>query len=1021
MTNIKRLYILSEAEIADIYLRPDFNSHERELYFAMNKAELDALNQYSAAKTRIYFVLQLAYFKAKHQFFTFKFEDVRNDIKYILSNVLKIANIALPESITRQTLNQQRLVILNLFDTHDWSVKQAELTETHLCELLRYYPKVHDAFRQLLVYFDNQKVVLPTYRSLQDLFTQAISKENNRLSQLILLIPQNRQEQLLELINNENGISQLNTIRSDQKDFKYTAIKAEAAKALGITDLYALAKAFLPTLKLSKNAIRYYADLAEQYAAFRLRKLNKPQQLLQIICFVYHRYQQIMDNLITSFMFHTRYIMDAAKIYADKAMAEHNSNLAVDLPKLAQFLKWFPHRSPDLSHDELNQEAYKILPEKDFSTLVEFLGGSTFDKKAANRDFYVESSRLFALYLRPILLTVQFVFYKEDNDIMDFIEFIKDHYCRGKSPSSFKLPEDLEGTISETVLPYLKKNSSDNKLDPYLVEFFVYQKMYRRLDKGLLCCNESISYCDIDNDLVSDALVDDVEKIANEFGYLKIPIYCDQRLDEALQELDNAWDRTTKRIKSGANTAFNIKETTTGEQDWSLGYNSKDKLDDAFFKTLPQVDVADIVMHIGDRIDIWSYFTHIKTRYNKKKTPVPLAINACVLSDAFGIGTEKMADMSDLNHNLLRSTQEDFIRIDTLSAASDGVCNIVHSLPIFKAWNLMDDKLLADADGQKLPTSESTIQSRYSRKYLGKSPGISIYTLIANFVAVNAKNIGLNEYEGHSLYDMVNGNKTDVDINMVTGDNHSLNQLNFVTLDSIDVDYVPSIKNIKEAAKELYSVKPIDQYTEIISPKGVIDKNLITAQKRGILRVLLSLLLQENTQSNIIKKINSSARYTSLRKALFEYNKILKSIHILNLIDDMDLRKAIREARNRTEAYHQLQGLIRKIYSGVFKGKKITTNRISAHAVRLIANCIIAYNSIILNAIYEKMLKNGVSQQIIDRFLRISPIAWAYIAFTGKYNFKKSNGQIDITAMIDALEKHLKQYFWNVNDSKTQN
>ena len=185
--------------------------------------------------------------------------------------------------------------------------------------------------------------------------------------------------------------------------------------------------------------------------------------------------------------------------------------------------------------------------------------------------------------------------------------------------------------------------------------------------------------------------------------------------------------------------------------------------------------------------------------------------------------------------------------------------------------------------------------------------------------------------------------------------------------------------------------------------------------------MLLSLLLQENTQSNIIKKINSSARYTSLRKALFEYNKILKSIHILNLIDDMDLRKAIREARNRTEAYHQLQGLIRKIYSGVFKGKKITTNRISAHAVRLIANCIIAYNSIILNAIYEKMLKNGVSQQIIDRFLRISPIAWAYIAFTGKYNFKKSNGQIDITAMIDALEKHLKQYFWNVNDSKTQN
>lgn len=541
MTNIKRIYILSEAEIADIYSRPEFSSAERELYFAMNPIELDALNQYSAAKTRIYFILQLAYFKAKQQFFTFKFEDVKNDVNHILSKVLKIANITLPERITRQTLNQQRQVILNSFAIQDWSARQAELTEIHLCELLRYYPKVHDAFRQLLVYFDNQKVVLPSYRSLQDLFTQALSKENNRLSQLILLIPQNRQEQLLELINNENGISQLNTIRSDQKDFTYTAIKAEAAKALGITDLYALAKTFLPTLKLSKKAIRYYADLAEQYAASRLRRLNKAQQLLQTICFVYHRYQQIMNNLITSFMFHTRYIMDAAKIYADKAMAEHNSNLVADLPKLAQFLKWFPQRSPDLSHEELNQEAYKILPEKDFSILVEFLGGSTFDKKAANRDFYLESSRLFALYLRPILLAVQFVFYKDDDDIMDFIELIKDHYNSGKSPSSFKLPQDLEDTISDVVLPYLKKNSSDNKLDPYLVEFFVYQKMYRRLDKGLLCCNDSVTYCDIDNDLVSEALVDDVEKISNEFGYLKIPIYCDKRLDDALQELDNQY------------------------------------------------------------------------------------------------------------------------------------------------------------------------------------------------------------------------------------------------------------------------------------------------------------------------------------------------------------------------------------------------------------------------------------------------------------------------------------------------
>nr|WP_263458998.1 Tn3 family transposase [Bathymodiolus platifrons methanotrophic gill symbiont] len=81
-------------------------------------------------------------------------------------------------------------------------------------------------------------------------------------------------------------------------------------------------------------------------------------------------------------------------------------------------------------------------------------------------------------------------------------------------------------------------------------------------------------------------------------------------------------------------------------------------------------------------------------------------------------------------------------------------------------------------------------------------------------------------------------------------------------------------------------------------------------------------LLQENTQSTIVRKLNSYARYTGLKKALIEYNSIFKSTHVLNLIDNMALRKAIRTARNRTEAYHQLQGLIRKIYRGIFKGKK---------------------------------------------------------------------------------------------------
>jgi len=35
MPNIKRIYLLPEAEIADVYARPDFNQYEKELYLRL--------------------------------------------------------------------------------------------------------------------------------------------------------------------------------------------------------------------------------------------------------------------------------------------------------------------------------------------------------------------------------------------------------------------------------------------------------------------------------------------------------------------------------------------------------------------------------------------------------------------------------------------------------------------------------------------------------------------------------------------------------------------------------------------------------------------------------------------------------------------------------------------------------------------------------------------------------------------------------------------------------------------------
>ena len=123
----------------------------------------------------------------------------------------------------------------------------------------------------------------------------------------------------------------------------------------------------------------------------------------------------------------------------------------------------------------------------------------------------------------------------------------------------------------------------------------------------------------------------------------------------------------------------------------------------------------------------------------------------------------------------------------------------------------------------------------------------------------------------------------------------------------------------------------------------------------------------------------------------------------------MQLRKAIRTARNRTEAYHQIQSVIRKIHSGVFRGRKISSNALSSETSRLVANVIIAYNAILLDRLYNKLcLKHGekVAKRVIAK---ISPVAWAHLSFTGRYKFKNKQYNLHLEEMLAVLEAKLEK------------
>jgi len=66
---------------------------------------------------------------------------------------------------------------------------------------------------------------------------------------------------------------------------------------------------------------------------------------------------------------------------------------------------------------------------------------------------------------------------------------------------------------------------------------------------------------------------------------------------------------------------------------------------------------------------------------------------------------------------------------------------------------------------------------------------------------------------------------------------------------------------------------------------------------------------------------------------------------------------------------------------------------------RLIANVVIAYNSIILSLLVDKYKAAG-NEKVIVQLQKISPVAWQHIHFLGHYDFKNNHNPIDFEAML---------------------
>ena len=112
----KRLTILTAKEIDTVYGLPRFTDEERDVYFSLDSREQSAFGGIRTLTAKVYFILQVGYFKAKRQFFVFDLHSVADDVTFVLRRYFPDVAVFSEITISKPTRLAQQDEILRLMD-----------------------------------------------------------------------------------------------------------------------------------------------------------------------------------------------------------------------------------------------------------------------------------------------------------------------------------------------------------------------------------------------------------------------------------------------------------------------------------------------------------------------------------------------------------------------------------------------------------------------------------------------------------------------------------------------------------------------------------------------------------------------------------------------------------------------------------------------------------------------------------------------------------------------------------------
>ena len=552
-------------------------------------------------------------------------------------------------------------------------------------------------------------------------------------------------------------------------------------------------------------------------SVFRLKQLHMRTVHIYLLCFIYHRYQKLHDNLINCLIYNVRRYEDGAKEKAKERVYELRTEANENLDKAAQLLRLYNDDAiPQLMpFHEVRAKAFSILEAQKIDFVADHLTKAVkYDETAFQWEHLDEVALQFKRHLRPIVSARGVGRIRcSKRGYSKSYRFSKTPLRKAGSLSQYPVWALPLSFIPEAVRRYLYTPTAGNHrqllVDRY--EFLGYRLLRNGLEAGDVFCRDSVRFRSFEDDLLDDQTWQDKHCLIDNLGLplLKQPIR--EHLTELEAQVENRLVEVNERIASGDNEYF--KTLKRGSQvRWTLRYpQSSEPINHPFFDGLKQVDIGSLLHFVNRHCPFMETFDHVLGRYAKQAAD-DRNIIACLVAWGTNMGLGRMGDLSDVGYQALSTTSDNFIRLETLREANDRVSNATAELPIFRYYDI-GGVIHSSSDGQKFETGINTINARHSPKYFGLKKGVVSYSLVANHVPMNAKIIGANDHESHYVFDILYNNTSDIQPEVHSTDTHGTNEVNFAILNVFGYQFAPRYRDIFGKVQDaLYGFKHPSQY-----------------------------------------------------------------------------------------------------------------------------------------------------------------------------------------------------------------